>query len=162
MRHSKASRGIRTVIDRKKKDISGYELLEVIYGNPGYLPHLTDDGLRNLQGALIRMRGFRTLAASRASDDKMLEQVRKEMERRNMRDPEQDRYDDLLDEAIEAMYDAGETEIAHDVERGNLDKAWNEISKTLSLAEKRRAKQPFDAVFIARLRTAKKALKAIP
>ena len=69
----------------------------------------------------------------------------------------QDRADDLMDEAIEAMYDAGRVGIAHDVERGALDKAWNDISKELAIAEKRK-----DIDDIKRLRAAKEALKAIP
>lgn len=147
-RHSAAARGIKTVIKQKEQELSGLKLLELVIGEPKYLPHLSNQGLQDLQVAAVLI-----------NDDEMIESLRVEMARRNMRDPEQDRHDDLMDEAIEAMYDAGLVDVAHDVERGNLDKAWKEVSRFLALAQK---EQPLDLGDIDRLRAAKKALKAIP
>ncbi len=147
-RHSDAARGIRTILKQKEREVSGLKLLELIMGSPKYLPHLTNQGLQDLQVAAVLI-----------NDTEMIENLRNEMSDRNMRDPEQDRHDDLMDEAIEAMYDAGLVDVAYDVERGNLDKAWNEVSRFLALAEK---KQPLDIGDVNRMRAAKKALKAIP
>ncbi len=147
-RHSDAARGIRTILKQKEREVSGLKLLELVIGKPKYLPHLTNQGLQDLQVAAVLI-----------NDAEMIENLRNEMFDRNMRDPEQDRHDDLMDEAIEAMYDAGLDDVAHDVERGNLGKAWNEVSRFLAIAEK---KQPLDVGDINRLLAAKEALKAIP
>ncbi len=57
-----------------------------------------------------------------------------EIEHRN---PQQDVWDDLMDEALEAIYHTGFVDIAHDLERGNTDTVLQDLAKEIMAEEDR-------------------------